>query len=349
MSEETGPQPQREMESVMSEADHVKVENIFKGGMPGCGDGGGNNWATILPALMAERKQNDTPWASILPALMAERRSGGGYGGGWDGGCGFGGMGLGSGFLGGILGGLLFNRRGGLFGDEGGGRGGETERSGRETERHIDDVLVLRDLGEVKAEVQQVGSTVTNAVNAAAAAASNANLQQTIQIQEGLASIQLATQQGLCGVKDTVQTTSTVLLQALNAVNNNVSEQGCQTRAAVSNDGDKTRAMLFQRFQLEDSTRINELNARVVELQAEGRRHADNAELRLQISNNNTATAAQAQGQAQQQQQFQTEALRGIISALGGLQQSAHATNTLVNTGFMNRTRQDANPTNVNA
>jgi hypothetical protein len=301
----------------------MKVENIFKGG------GGGGD------------AQNPV-WATILPALMAERNSGRGGYGGWGGDCG----GLGSGFLGGIVGGLLFNRRGGLFGgddDCGGGR-----EHDRDTDRHIDDVLVLRDLGEVKAEIQQVGSDLKGAVSAATAAAMESTLQQTIQLGQAIGAQTLSNQQGFCQVERTVTNTGTVLLQALNTLNNNVSEQGCQTRAAVSNDGDKTRAMLFSRFQLEDSTRINELNARVVELQAEGRRQADNADLRLSITNTNTATAAQQQGQAQAQQQFQTEALRAIIATLSGVAQSAHATNNLVNTGFMNRSgRQDANPTNV--
>lgn len=275
------------------------------------GDGGGN-----------------APWAAILPALMAERnvsRNGGDFG--------FGGGGFGSGLVGGVLGGLLFGRRG-VLGGEGGDGGPET----RITD-DINNVAVLNKLGSIEAAIPLSGAQTANVI-----------LQQTNQITQLAAAAQLANAAGFSTTKDAVTNVGTIVLQGLNAVNMNVAEQACSVKQVVVNDGEKTRALLTSRFQLEDATEINKLNARVIELQSEGRRSHDAADLRLQITNTNTAVAAQAQGQVQAQQQQQGFLLSQIVNTLGGLVQVAHATNNNViagNTGAVTTGAQTANPVNV--
>lgn len=271
--------------SIMShEAEGVSVKNIFE---PGGGhDGGGNNmWAAVLPALMAER---------------GGRHDGFGMGGG-----------LGGAALGFIAGALVNNRNGGgLFGG-----GGNDGGSGQATS----DFIALQTLGNIQRDIATSANETQAVVNAAGANNVQTTLAQTIALERDLSQLALGTQQAFANTKDSIQTQNTLLAQALCGVNQNVSSQGCQTREAISNDGDKTRAMLFARFQLEDSTRINELNARVIELQSEGRRSHDTADLRLQITNTNTAVAAQAQGQAQQQQQQQAQDIAGLRFALNAI------------------------------
>lgn len=245
--------------------------------------------------------------------------------------------GIGTGLVGGIIGGLLFGRggRGGLFGGDDGGNGGAETR----IEDSVYNTAVLTKLGSIEAAIPLASARTENVI-----------LTQTNQITNLASQAQLANAAGFAATKDAVQTVGTVLLQGLNSVNQNVSEQACSVKSAVVSEGEKTRAMLAARFQLEDATRINELNAKVIELQSEGRRSADNAELRLQITNTNTAVAAQSQGQ--QQQQFQTMAaqLASLVPAVAGLIQVAHATNSNIiagNAGAVLTGAQTANPVNV--
>lgn len=154
-------------------------------------------------------------------------------------------------------------------------------------------------------------------------------------IQQALAALGLGTQQGFANVKDAVQNGIAFLDRDVQGVNQNVSSQGCQTREAVANDGDKTRALLVARFQQEDATRIAELNAEVVELRNEGRRRADHDELRIQVTNQNTATNTQSQAQAQFQVQSQFDRLFGAISVLGAQVQRVRADQDIVNLGTM--------------
>lgn len=282
----------------------------------------------------------ENAWATVLPALMAEKSRGD---------CGIGG-GLGAGLIGGVLGGLLFNRRGGPFGGEGGGDGGETRVSDT-----IFDTAILNKLGTIEAAIPANAAATQAVVNAGVSSLTNVTLQQTIALERDLAQLALGTQQAFANTKDSVQLGFAQTGAAICGVNQNVSAQGCQTREAIQNDGDKTRALLVARFQLEDATTIANLNNQVTELRNEGRHSARDAELRLQITNNNTAVAAQAQGQQQQQQQQQLETLRTLVPAVHALineSQVARATNANLifgNTGATTTGAQTNTPTNVRA
>jgi len=234
---------------------------------------------------------------------------------------GFGGAGgLVAGGLGGlVLGSLLNGRNGGLLGGGGGdcGNGAETR---------------LQTNADTLAILNAVNNSVT-ATNAGTAKISSDIQTQTFQIAQGL----------------------TNLNDSISLVNQNVSSQGCQTREWVSSDGEKTRALLVSRFQLEDATKIAEQNARIVAL--ETRSHADHlhATNTLSITNTNTAVAAQAQRQDQDQRQSQFQALVGELNRLNceiaHTKQIATATNQNIiagNTGAVVTGPQAANPTNVN-
>lgn len=285
----------------------------------------------------------DGIWASVLPALAAERGNrGDGFGG------------LGSGFIGGVIGGALFGgRRGGLFGGGDGDCGG----GGAETrvESDIFNTAVLAKLGTIEAAIPLAACTTQAAVASAEANLTNVTLQQTIALERDLGSLALGTQQGFANTKDAVQATAALLGTAISNTNQNVSAQGCQTREAIQNDGDKTRALLVARFQLEDATTIANLNNQVTELRNEGRSRANHDELRLQITNTNTAVAAQQQGQAQFQQQQILATLATLVPSVNALineSQVARATNANLifgNTGAVATGAQTNTPTNVRA
>lgn len=326
--------------------DKVDVHNIFK---PGGGEGGmgGLGTAAVIAAMGNRNERDSSGLAAALPALLMGRHHDG-LGG------------IGGGLIGGLIGGALFGgrgRRGGLFG------GGDDDCGGGGAETRIEDTVfntaVLSKLGAIEAAIPLASANTENVI-----------LQQTIGLNGSIGALALGTQQGFANVKDSVQNTTglilgsisntkdtvqnvgTVLIQGLNTVNQNVSEQSCEIQRAVVFDGDRTRALLNARFQLEDATEINKLNAKVIELSAEGRRSHDAAELRLQITNTNTAVAAQSQAQAQQQQQQQGFLLTELCNTVRGLVQIAHATNSNViagNTGAVVTGPQTANPTNVNS
>jgi hypothetical protein len=157
-------------------------------------------------------------------------------------------------------------------------------------------------------------------------------------IQHSISQLALGTQQGFANTKDAVQNTLLALSQALSTVNQNVSSQGCQTREYVGNDGDKTRALLVNRWGQEDQSKIVEQNARIVALETRCENDRRFADTNLTISNNNTAIAAQAQGQQQQQQQQMyglVASLVPTVNALIGDIQAVKQGQVIFNSGTM--------------
>ncbi|MBV8061068.1 MAG: hypothetical protein JO253_06040 [Alphaproteobacteria bacterium] len=319
-------------EATMHGKDEVKVENIFKGGASG-GEGG-------------------APWASMLPALMTSQHGGwGGIGGGF-----------GSGLVGGLLGGLLFGgRRGGLFG------GDNDCCNGGEGVGGIERTIALKTLGDIQREVATSAGATQNVVNQVGAAGVQTTLQQTIGLQNALAQLAAGTlnnfnqtnenvNRSACKIENTVQTGNFALSNEILNSRFTSAEQACAIKQVVVDDGEKTRSLLTRQFETAQQTKLLEQNARIVELENEGRF----AELRRQndaISNrieiNNSAVAAQQQGQIQAQQQAQfgvINTLPGLLTGLINEFQIARAQNSNVivgNTGATTTGAQTASPINV--
>jgi len=123
-------------------------------------------------------------------------------------------------------------------------------------------------------------------------------------------------------VKDSVQNLSLFLSNQLNAVNQNVSEQGCQTRTAVAT----STAAILDKI---NANTIAQLQAELSEQRARG--HARETEVNV------TQTVNQVQAQAQQQQQFQVSLDAFASRILGGFNQTMLARQALdiVNLGTM--------------
>lgn len=241
------------------------------------------------------------------PMLMSMATKGGGDGL-------FGGSG--SGLIGGlILGSLLRQGNGGLFGggvDGGGVVGGAVLRNPPEQNQANMDLM---------ASIGQVDKAV--AVSTAAMEASQALQSSTIQSQ--LSGVAAALTGTVNGVKDAVNSNTVALMQMINQTNTN-----------ITNDGEKTRALITSNYQDTLNRQLAEANAAIIELRGDNRaqRHAHESEINV------TQTVNQAQAQQQQQQQW-----GNLYNMLSDAVQSIRATNQAINIGAGTLT---ANPTNTN-
>jgi len=230
--------------------------------------------------------------AMMAPAMMAAMGSGGG---------GFGG--LGGGLLGGVLLGSLLGRNGGLFGNNGAG-------SMTDVTQPPANMSIMATLGDIKQAV---------AVGTAQMETSQALQSSTLQAQ--MSSIAAATVAQITGVKDQQNQNTVALMQMLNGVT-----------AAISTDGEKTRALITNQYEATLNRQLTEANNALIELRTEGRQRASEINITTQVN----------QMQQQQQQQNQLVALQnGLLEAI----QSIRATNQAINIGAGTLT---ANPTNTN-
>ena len=220
-----------------------------------------------------------------------------------DGGLGFGG---GGGLIGGlILGSLLRQGRGGLFGDEGAGVGGAVLRNPPEQNQANMDLMA--GIGAVDKAV---------AVSTAAMEASQA--QQTLGFTGQLSSI------------------ASALTNNINQLNTNVMATANETQKVVMNDGDKTRALITQQYEMNLQRQLADANAAIIELRSN--QNASAAARGVEVTTTNNIN----QMQQQQQQQAQFAQLGNLIWTLG---QSIRSNNEAINVGSGTLT---ASPTNTN-
>lgn len=218
----------------------------------------------------------------------------------------FGGAGAG-GLIGGlILGSLLRNGRGGfLDGGDGGVVGGAVLRNPPEQNQANMDLM---------ASIGQVDKAV--AVSTAAMEASQA--QQTLGFTSQLSSI------------------ASALTNNINQLNTNVMATANETQKVVMNDGDKTRALITQQYEMNLQRQLADANAAIIELRGDNRLAERTRGIEVTTTNNIN------QMQQQQQQQTQFAQLGNLILALG---QSIRSNNEAINVGSGTLT---ANPTNTN-
>lgn len=167
--------------------------------------------------------------------------------------------------------------------------------------------------------------SIMQGVNGIAADVPRVALESQAEIQQTLGALALGTQQGLANVKDSVQASGTVNLVATKDVGTQVQTGVLQTVIAVTNDGDKTRALITE---LNTQNLQRELAVAQSALTEErGRRHSDGVEVRV------SQTVTQAQAQAQQQAQFNN--LFGALSNLANDLQLVRQGQTIFNSGTM--------------
>lgn len=201
----------------------------------------------------------------------------------------FGGSG-GGGLIGGlVLGSLL--RNGGLGGL--GGFGGEAVATQPNA-----NMSIMSTLGDIKQAV---------AVSTSQMETSQALQSSTLQAQ--MSSIAAATVAQISSVKDAVNSNTVALMQMINGVNTN-----------ISNDGEKTRALITSQYEATLNRQLSDANAAIIELRSDQR--ARTSEINV------TQTVSQAQAQQQQQQQF-----ANLTNLLLDAVQNIRATNQAINIG----------------
>lgn len=270
-------------------------------------------------AIISETTTEDDDMTPQDTINLFSNPMGGGQGGAM-------GAGLGAGLVGGLLGTALFGRNGlngGLGGDVGAGALAATLRN--PPEQDMANMSLMQAIGAVDKAV---------AVSTAAMEASQAN--QTIGINAALNSVTQGISLRIDNVKDVVNQNSVALMQGQAAINQNIMENRYELSKDISSDGEKTRALITQQYEINLQRQLADANAAIIELRSDGRY----AERSRGIEVNTTTTVNQMQ--QQQQQQAQYSQLAGLIY---GLSQNITNGNAAINVGSGTQT---STPTNTN-
>jgi hypothetical protein len=250
--------------------------------------------------------------------------------GGGDGGLGFG---SGGGLIGGlILGSLLRQGGNGLFGGGDGASGGAAAVTAQGTAN----MSLMQAIGAVDKSV---------AVSTAAMEASQAqqSLGLTNQFNNSTASLAARVE----GVKDVINTNNVATMQGqamllqnamanTAAIQQNIMENRYELSKDISADGEKTRALITNQYEINLQRQLADANAAIIELRS--REFAGSAARGVEVTTTNNIN--QMQQQTQQQQQYGQ--LSNLIWSLG---QSIRSNNEAINVGSGTLT---ANPTNTN-
>ena len=233
------------------------------------------------------------------------------------------GAGLGAGLVGGLLGTALFGRNG-LNGGFNDGIGGVAPATLAGVESVVNNTAIMQSLGDIKASVPLAEGQIqlalagaqmdlnnsisqASASNIAAVSALSTNLMNNLNMQ---------TQMNQKGFADNAATTvaqGTANLIATKDASVLAERNSWMLNQAITNDGDKTRALIQSIDKTNDSRLITSLANEISELRNEGRLRG--VEGNITISNTNTANAVAQQQQAQQQAQ-QLAVLAANLQAL---------------------------------
>lgn len=241
-------------------------------------------------------------------------------GGGGDSGL-FGGGGL----IGGLILGSLLRNNGNLLGGDGAGGAalGATLRNPPEQNQANMDLMAA------------IGG-VDKAVAVSQAAIENSNSMQTNMLSGQLSQVAQATVGQINSLKDVVNQNSVALMQGQAAIQQNIMENRYELSKDISADGEKTRALITQQYELNLQRQLADANAAIIELRS--REFSGNAARGVEVTTTNNIN----QMQQQQQQQAQYGQLANLI---WGLSQNIRSNNEAINVGSGTLT---ASPTNTN-
>ena len=240
-----------------------------------------------------------------------------GQGGGGDG------MFGGGGLIGGLILGSLLRNNGNLLGGDGAGGAalGATLRNPPEQNQANMDLMAA--IGAVDKSV---------AISTATMEASQATQTLGITTQSNNVASSLAAR--VDNIKDVVNTNAVALMQGQAAINQNIMENRYELSRDISNDGEKTRALIVSQYEINLQRQLADANAQIIELR--GNNNLQGAAAGITLTNTNNIN----QMQQQQQQQAQYAQLAHLIYGLG-----QNITNGAINVGSGTQT---ANPTNTN-
>jgi len=177
---------------------------------------------------------------------------------------------------------------------------------------------------------------VNRSVALGTATTETSNATQTGQLTNAINAATSANLIAIQGVKDNVSSLGGMLAQQINGVQQQVMENRYELSKDISNDGEKTRALLVQQYEATLNRQLSDANAAVIALQAK----LDNNSVARGVEVTTTNNINQMQQQQQQQQQFGQ-----LYNVLWGLAQNITANNGAINVGSGTQT---ANPVNTN-
>lgn len=230
--------------------------------------------------------------------------------------------GLSGGLIGGLILGSLLRNNGNLFGSDGAAGGAVLRSPPEQVQANMD---LMASIGAVDK---------ATAVATAAMEASQAN--QTIGITSQLNNTTASLATRIDATKEAVNAGTMVLAQQLNTINTNLMATANETQKVVTNDGDKTRALITAQYEAALNRQLSDANAAVIALQ----NRFENAERTRGVEVTTTNNINQMQQQTQQQQQY-----GHLYNAIWGLAQSIRSNNEAINVGSGTLT---ASPTNTN-
>ena len=250
------------------------------------------------------------------------------------------GGGMGAGLLGGILGGALLGNNGVLGGNNRNAQGWATPT---DVQIAVSDSAIQTALGDIKASIPLAEAQVQLALAGQSAALTNtvtngnaANL-AALALAENVLLNSLNTQ-GLASQKSFSDLTASTT--AGSTANLLATERAAYAvTQTITNDGDKTRALIQSIDKTNDSRMITDLANQVAELR--GDRRLAEATGNITISNNNTANANAQQQQSQQQFQILAN-LNAQLHALNNDIQSIRQSSVVFNSGSMRESGNQA-------
>ena len=247
------------------------------------------------------------------------------------------GTGLGAGLVGGLLGTALFGRNGlnGLGGSEVVGAPATLQG----VESIVNNSAIMQSLGDIKAAIPLAEGQIQLALAGAQMDINNRTTAGTGSVigaissfeSNIMANLNMQTQMNQKGFSDNAAVTvaqGTANLLATKDAATQALQSSWLLNQAITNDGDKTRALIQSIDKTNDSRTITALANEISELRNEGRLRG--VEGNITISNTNTANAVAQQQQAQQQQQ-QLAVLGASLQALW--QQNQHIQQGVLNIG----------------
>lgn len=232
-------------------------------------------------------------------------------------------FGGGGGLIGGLILGSLLRNNGNLFGGDGNAAAAAALRSPPEQVQA--NMSLMQAIGAVDKSV----SNGTSAMEASQAT-------QTLGLTTQLNNVTSSLASRVDGVKEAVNAGTMVLAQQLNGVQQQIMQNRYELSKDISDDGDKTRALIVSQYEAALNRQLTDANSRVIALETK----LDNTAVARGVEVTTTNNINQMQQQQQQQAQYGQ-----LANLIWGLAQSIRSNNEAINVGSGTLT---ANPTNTN-
>jgi hypothetical protein len=231
-------------------------------------------------------------------------------------------FGGGGGLIGGLILGSLLRNNGNLLGGDGGAAGAALRSPPEQVSANM---ALMQAIGQVDKAVSNSTATME---------ASQAT--QTLGITTQLNNVASSLASRVDNVKDVVNQNAVALMQGQAAINQNIMENRYELSKDISADGEKTRALITQQYEINLQRQLADANAAIIELRS--REYSGAAARGVEVTTTNNIN--QMQQQAQQQAQYGQ--LANLIWSLG---QNIQNGNAAINVGSGTQT---STPTNTN-